>query len=73
MEGACRHLVTDRMDLTGARWGLISAEAVLKIPALGANGGFDRYWIFHGPQERRRVHEARYALGLVPRPNGPSH
>jgi hypothetical protein len=24
----CRHLVADRMDITGARWGLDSAEAV---------------------------------------------
>ena len=30
IEGACRHLVKDRMDLTGARWGLHGAEAVLK-------------------------------------------
>jgi hypothetical protein len=22
IEGACRHLVKDRMDITGARWGL---------------------------------------------------
>lgn len=29
-ESACRHLVKDRMDITGARWGLTGAEAVLK-------------------------------------------
>jgi hypothetical protein len=29
IEGACRHLVADRLDITGARWGLDSAEAVL--------------------------------------------
>ena len=29
VEGACRHLVKDRMDLTGARWGLAGAEAIL--------------------------------------------
>ena len=32
MEGACRHLVKDRMDITGARWELDGAEAVLKLP-----------------------------------------
>ena len=36
IEGACRHLVKDRMDITGARWGLESAEAVLKLRALTA-------------------------------------
>ena len=34
IEGACRHLVEDRMDITGARWSLTGAEAVLKLRAL---------------------------------------
>ena len=34
IEGACRHLVKDRMDLTGARWGLDGAEAILKLRAI---------------------------------------
>ena len=34
IEGACRHFVKDRMDLTGARWGLDGAEAILKLRAL---------------------------------------
>jgi hypothetical protein len=34
IEGACRHLVKDRLDITGARWGLAGAEAVLKLRAL---------------------------------------
>ena len=34
IEGACRHLVKDRMDITGARWGISSAEAILKLRAL---------------------------------------
>ena len=33
IEGACRHLVKDRLDLTGARWGLQGAEAILKLRA----------------------------------------
>jgi hypothetical protein len=36
IEGACRHLVKDRLDITGARWSLDGAEAVLKLRALGA-------------------------------------
>ena len=34
IEGACRHLVQDRMNLTGARWSLTGAEAVLRLRAL---------------------------------------
>ena len=66
IEGACRHLIKDRMDLTGARWGLESAEAVLKLRALISNNDFDQYWNFHLTQERRRVHASRYALGVIP-------
>lgn len=29
IEGACRHLIADRLDIGGARWGLAGAEAVL--------------------------------------------
>ena len=68
IEGACRHLVKDRMDITGARWGLESAEAVLKLRALISNDDFDQYWDFHLEQERRRVHASRYALGVIPLP-----
>jgi hypothetical protein len=66
IEGACRHLVKDRMDITGARWGLEGAEAVLKLRALRQNGDFDAYWNYHIAQERRRVHEVRYANGTIP-------
>jgi hypothetical protein len=60
IEGACRHLVGDRLDITGARWGLQGAEAVLKLRALHTNGDFPAYWRFHLAQEHRRVHQARY-------------
>jgi hypothetical protein len=55
-----RHLVGDRLDITGARWGLHGAEAVLKLRALWTNGDFPAYWQFHLRQEHRRVHQARY-------------
>ena len=66
IEGACRHLVKDRMDLTGARWGLPGAEAILKLRAIRSNGDFDDYWTYHLAQERHRVHESRYAQGVIP-------
>jgi hypothetical protein len=68
IEGACRHLVKDRMDITGARWGLESAEAILKLRALVSNRDFDPYWNYHLHQEHRRVHATRYALGVIPQP-----
>ena len=46
IEGACRHLIKDRMDLTGARWRLKSAEAILKLRSLRSSNDFDEYWEF---------------------------
>ena len=66
IEGACRHLVKDRMDITGARWGLNGAEAVLQLRAVRVNGDFDAYWQFHLDQERHRVHESRYHNNVTP-------
>src|SRR6266498_231904 len=67
IEGACRHLIKDRMDITGARWGLPGAEAILKLRALTSNGDFDRYWTWHLTQEQQRVHNSRYLDGVIPR------
>jgi hypothetical protein len=68
IEGACRHLVKDRMDRTGARWSLQGAEAVLRLRSLRSSGDFDAYWEFHLQQEHDRTHRARYAGGDVPSP-----
>lgn len=61
IEGACRHLVNDRLGITGARWRLPGAEAVLRLRALRASGDFDEYWRFHKAREKERNHLVRYA------------
>jgi hypothetical protein len=66
IEGACRYLVKDRMEITGARWSLDGAEAVLRLRALRASGDFDEYWNYHLKQEQQRNHAAHYADGNVP-------
>ena len=67
IEGACRHLVKDRLDITGARWGLSGAEAILKLRALRSNGDFDTYWRYHLQHEHTRNHRNRYLNGQIPR------
>jgi hypothetical protein len=54
IEGACRHLVKDRMDITGARWGLQRAEAILKLRSLKVSGDLPAYLEFHFMQEQKR-------------------
>ncbi|MGW4518034.1 ISKra4 family transposase [Streptomyces sp. NPDC004393] len=56
VEGACRHLIADRLDITGARWGLTGAEAVLQFRALITNGDFEDYWTFHAAREHQRLY-----------------
>jgi hypothetical protein len=56
IEGACRHLIQDRLGITGARWGLAGAEAILKLRALHSNGDWDAYWSFHQQQEAARAY-----------------
>lgn len=67
IEGAGRHLVADRMDITGARWSLTGAEAVLRLRALAANGDFDAYWDYHLARELERVHISRYTNHQIPK------
>jgi hypothetical protein len=66
IEGACRHLVKDRMEVTGARWSMKGAEAVLRLRALRSSHDFEEYWAFHEAQEYERNHRALYADGVVP-------
>ena len=64
MEGACRYLVKDRMDITGARWGLSGAGAVLRLRSLRVSGDFDEYWSYHEKMEQERNHSSKYGNGL---------
>ena len=65
IEGACRHLVADRMAITGARWGLEGAQAMLWLRAIAANGDIDTYWDWHITREHHRNHLSRYQDSLT--------
>jgi len=56
VEGACRHLVKDRLELAGMRWTRLGAQALLDLRAVRLNDDWDAYWRFH----RRRQHQRRY-------------
>ncbi|MGN9840178.1 hypothetical protein ACTMTI_18840 [Nonomuraea sp. H19] len=65
IEGACRHLIADRFDLPGAGGGLASAEAVLKLRAVTANGHLDAYWSYHLARQHERVYQSCYQDGYA--------
>lgn len=66
IEGACRYLVRDRMEITGARWSLDGAEAILRLRSVRASGDWDAYWRHHEQQEQQRNHAERYADATIP-------
>jgi hypothetical protein len=67
IEGACRHIIGDRLSIGGARWGLDGAEAVLTLRAVISNGDFEEYWRFHLASEHQRLYpgvkQGQYTLG----------
>lgn len=71
VEGTVRHLINDRMDITGARWRLCGAEAVLRLRSLYASGDLEEYWRFHEEMEYRRNHAQCYADESPPKSASP--
>jgi hypothetical protein len=57
VEGACRHLVKDRMERTGMRWLPSGAQAMLDLRATYLNGEWDAFWNFHVAQEDERLYD----------------
>jgi hypothetical protein len=47
IEGACRHFVNDRRAITGARWRLQRADALLKLRSIKSSGDAEAYWEFY--------------------------
>jgi len=65
VEGACGHLVKDRLEQAGMRWTKVGAQAILDLRAVRLNGEWDAYWRFH----RQRSHQRRYGTAppnLIP-------
>ena len=56
VEGACRHLVKDRMERTGMRWLPSGAQAMLDLRATYLNGDWKTFWNFHVAQEDNRLY-----------------
>lgn len=54
VEGACRHLVKDRLEQAGMRWTRPGAQALLDLRAVRLNGQWDAYWRFHRQHQHRR-------------------
>jgi len=58
-EGACRHLVKDRMELTGMRWRVVGAQAMLDLRSVFLNGDFEAFQKHRIETERRKLYPYR--------------
>ncbi len=56
VEGACGHLVKDRMEQAGMRWTQAGAQAVLDLRSVRLNGDWDAYWTYHRQQQHQRLY-----------------
>jgi len=56
VEGACGHLVKDRMEQASLRWTLSGAQAILDLRAVRLNNDWDAYWQFHRQQQHERLY-----------------
>lgn len=56
IEGACRHFVKDRMEMSGMRWSIDGAENLLHLRAVVENGDWDAYHRFRKQQRQQRLY-----------------
>jgi hypothetical protein len=56
-EGACRHLVKDRLEQTGMRWTVPGAQAMLHVRALYLNDQWGKFLEFRVEQEQARLYD----------------
>jgi hypothetical protein len=55
-EGACRHLVKDRLEQTGMRWALEGAQAMLHLRATYLNGDWEAFYEHRIHTEQKRLY-----------------
>ena len=55
-EGACPHLVKDRLEQTGMRWTVEGAEAMLHVRTLHLNDEWDEFLEYRIEQEQARLY-----------------
>ena len=56
VEGACGHVVKDRMEQAGMRWIKDGAQAMLDLRAVRLNSDWEAYWQFHQHKEHERLY-----------------
>jgi len=67
IEGACRHIIKDRMEQGGMRWTLAGAQAMLNVRSVCASSEWERFGAWRQAEQSLKVHPHR---ALVKNYNG---
>jgi len=65
VEGACRHLVKDRMEQAGMRWRIAGAQAILSLRALYVNDEWEAFHAHRIKAEQRKLYPYKRRLGAI--------
>jgi hypothetical protein len=68
IEGACRHVIKDRMERTGMRWKVPGANAMLQLRTIFANGDWKPFVAFRIQRETMRLYPHQEAVEAIPWP-----
>jgi hypothetical protein len=61
-EGACRHLVKDRMEQTGMRWTVEGAQALLHLRAIYLNGDWPPFVAYRIQEQQTSLYPYKTCL-----------
>jgi hypothetical protein len=62
IEGACRHVIKDRMEHGGMRWTLEGAQAMLDVRCVCASSEWETFGSWRQAEQAKRVHPYRAAV-----------
>jgi hypothetical protein len=65
VEGACRHLVKDRMERAGMRWRIAGAQAILSLRAIYVNDDWDTFHADRIQTEQRKLYPYKKHLCAI--------
>jgi hypothetical protein len=62
IEGACRHIIKDRLERAGMRWRVPGAEAMLNLRVVSASGDWESFQRYRMTSENQRLYPNKRAL-----------
>jgi hypothetical protein len=64
IEGACRHFVKDRLELSGMRWSYNGAESLLHLRAVAINDDWDEYHRYRKQCRQQRLYNCDWPINI---------